>query len=121
MATDPLMAGSTQVVRWETTRTGTGVLEYSFDGRNWNAISNINFSTNYYKWDVPDTFALARLRMRSGPVEALTDTFAISPQMDLNLGFECIDSFLLETATSCCNWVHATWSLYFKHPIRLPC
>ncbi|HEY0066560.1 MAG TPA: S8 family serine peptidase, partial [Flavisolibacter sp.] len=72
MATDPLVAGTTQILRWETTRTGTGVLEYSFDGATWKPIGNItNLSTNYYKWAVPDTLALARLRMRTGLTEAL--------------------------------------------------
>lgn len=95
MSTDPLIAGTTQILRWETSRTGTGVLEYSYDDGNWKSITNINLSTNYYKWAVPDTLALARLRMRTGSTEALSDTFVISPQLDLNLGFECVDSFML--------------------------
>lgn len=95
MATDPLMAGTTQILRWETTQTGTGVLEFSYDGVSWKAISNANLSSNYYKWAVPDTLALARLRMRTGSAETLSDTFAISPMLNLNIGFECVDSFML--------------------------
>lgn len=94
-ASDPLMAATTQILRWETTRTGTGVLEYTFDHVNWKAVSNVNLSTNYFKWEVPDTLALSRLRLRTGLAEALSDTFVISPQMNLKIGFECIDSFML--------------------------
>jgi hypothetical protein len=95
-ATHPLVSGNTHYIRWETPMTGPGQLEYTFDGTNWKSIAAIpDLSRKYYHWTVPDTLSVARLRMRLGTADALSDTFAISPELNLQLGFECVDSFLI--------------------------
>ncbi|HYO22290.1 MAG TPA: S8 family peptidase [Flavisolibacter sp.] len=94
-ASDVLLAGTKQMVRWSSTISGNGQLHYSMDGLNWKAISAINLSGNQYSWEVPDTLTTALLRISNGAAVFTSDTFIISPQPGLQVGFNCSDSFLL--------------------------
>jgi hypothetical protein len=97
-ASDPLMAANTHTLRWETTLAGSGQLDYSTNGTTWQPIATVpDVSKKYFKWPVPDTVTTALLRMTVAPsTTVVTDTFTISPQLGLGVGFNCIDSFLLE-------------------------
>jgi len=94
---DHLMAGNTHWIRWETSRTGAAVLEYATDGNNWRtAGTTTDLSLRYLTWEVPDTVTKAVLRMRTNSgIIALSDSFTISPQPVLSVGFNCADSFLI--------------------------
>jgi len=95
-ASDPLVAGRTQVIRWETQTTGAGTLQYAAANGNWQTIASVpDLSTRYYKWTVPDTVALARLRMLTNVGAVISDTFVVAPLLTLDAGFNCADSFLL--------------------------
>jgi hypothetical protein len=93
-----LIASHTHTLRWETTLAGSGQLDYSANGTNWQPIAIVpDVSKKYFKWPVPDTVTTALLRMMMAPsASVVTDTFTISPQLGLQAGFNCIDSFLLE-------------------------
>jgi hypothetical protein len=97
-ASDPLIASNTHTLRWETTLAGSGQLDYSTNGTTWQAIATVpDVSKKYFKWAVPDTVTTAMLRMTMAPsASVVTDTFTISPQLALQAGFNCMDSFLLE-------------------------
>ena len=95
-AVDPLISGNTHVVRWKTTFTGGASLEYATNNNNWRVIAAIpDVTKEYHRWQLPDTVSIAQLRMVINSSHILSDTFAISPQLSMDVGFNCVDSFLL--------------------------
>ncbi|HEV7783357.1 MAG TPA: T9SS type A sorting domain-containing protein, partial [Chitinophagaceae bacterium] len=65
------------------------------NGSSWQLISNsIDLTKGYYKWNAPDTFATALLRMTLASQNFQSDTFTISKRMNTFVGFNCSDSFL---------------------------
>ena len=95
---DNVLSGTSNTLRWESSfENGDGILEYSIDnGNNWEQInSSANLNTGYYKWQAPDTFATALLRMNIQGQQYLSDTFTISDRINISVGFNCPDSFLL--------------------------
>ena len=91
-----LLPAQTGIVRWNTTAFGTADLQLSFDRMNWTPVeAAVPLSSQQYRWHVPDTTAVAFLRMNVGGNYFVTDSFVISPQLQLNVGFVCSDSFQL--------------------------
>lgn len=95
-ATDHLVAGTRQALRWHTNIAGAGKVEYATTGNNWRTVAMADSLTkNYLKWEIPDTVTNARLRMITTSTGFVSDTFTINPRQNLKTGFNCIDSFLL--------------------------
>ncbi|MGZ5190826.1 MAG: S8 family peptidase, partial [Flavisolibacter sp.] len=94
---DPLITKNAHWLRWETNLIGQCEIEYATDGNNWRAIATPDLSKKYYRWTLPDTVANAVLRMKilSTGATVLSDSFAISAQLNMQVGFNCPDSFLL--------------------------
>jgi hypothetical protein len=92
-----IIAGTSNVLRWQSTLAATGKLEYSFDRTNWQTISDdISLDNEYYQWQAPDVMKIAFLRMSANGLPATeSDTFVISKQTRVQVGFNCEDSFLL--------------------------
>ena len=92
-----LTASTKNVVRWQTNIPGTGSIDYSTNGIQWqNITSSVDLQTKYFKWDVPDTVAIAFLRMNFNPLPpVVSDSFVISNPVSIHVGFVCKDSFLL--------------------------
>ena len=92
-----LTASTKNVVRWQTNILGTGSIDYSTNGTQWQKISSsVDLQTKYFKWDVPDTIAVAFLRMNFNAVTpVVSDSFVISNPVSIHVGFVCKDSFLL--------------------------
>jgi len=96
--TDNIFNERTNIVRWESTYSNTaGQLEYTLNnGNSWSMIDNaVDLTRGYYKWTPPDSFATAVLRMNFASQHFLSDTFTISKRFDVNVGFNCADSFML--------------------------
>jgi hypothetical protein len=95
--TEVLTASSNNIVRWQTNMAGTGSIDFSTNGTEWQTIaSSVNLATQYFKWDVPDTIATAFLRMNLPLLASVTsDNFVISKPASIHVGFNCPDSFLL--------------------------
>ncbi|HEY0355333.1 MAG TPA: S8 family peptidase, partial [Flavisolibacter sp.] len=92
---DPLIASNIHWLRWETNLDGPAQLEYAING-NWNPIGAVDdVSVKYFRWQLPDTVSIAVLRMVHASGTILSDTFTISPQPEMKVGFNCADSFLL--------------------------
>jgi hypothetical protein len=70
---------------------------YSVDnGNSWQLIDDsVDLTTGYYKWTPPDSFVTAILRMNFASQHFSSDTFTISRRFDVNVGFNCDDSFML--------------------------
>lgn len=95
-ASDHLLSGRRQTVRWQTNNTIPGKIEYTANGLHWQLIGTVDtLSINSLKWNVPDTVTLAQLRLVSNNQIFYSDTFSITPQVNLQTGFNCADSFLL--------------------------
>ncbi len=96
--TDNIFSGTVNTIRWENSFTATnGQLQYSNDnGSNWQTISNaVDLTTGYFKWNAPDTFVTALLRMNFSTQSFSSETFTIARRFEVNVGFNCPDSFLL--------------------------
>ena len=94
---DHAEAGKTVPVRWESTMYGqTGGLEYTFAGSSdWNPVpGEADLAAGYFRWQVPDTTALAQLRMQTPAGTVLSDTFVISKPLKPALALDCPDSLL---------------------------
>ena len=97
-AADNIFPAAASLIRWGSTfGNAAGILDYSIDnGSTWQLVNNnINLAAGYYRWPVPDTNALAILRMTVGTKNFISDTFTISAKPDLKVGFNCADSVLL--------------------------
>lgn len=97
-SSDVIKAGGRNYIRWQTNIAGNAVLQFSKDGNGWQTLSSsVDAAKNYFVWTAPDTLATALLRMRfSSPAVAfVSDTFVISPSLQLATGFDCNDSFAL--------------------------
>ena len=95
---DNIFGGRANVLRWESTYgNSTALLEYSLDnGTSWQLIDNaVDLTRGYYKWTPPDTFATSMLRMNFASQNFRSDTFTISKRIDVFVGFNCADSFML--------------------------
>ncbi|MGN6399355.1 MAG: S8/S53 family peptidase [Flavisolibacter sp.] len=95
---DVLRAGSVNTLRWQTNMAGDAKIEYSLDGIKWQLLNdNVNAQQQYFQWLVPDTTSKALLRFVIPSVvsEIASDSFVISKPLDLKVGFNCPDSFLL--------------------------
>jgi hypothetical protein len=96
--TNDAVPGSTQpAVRWHQSFGGNGILEFSLDkGATWQlSSSNVNLSQSYFKWMIPDTFATALLRMTINGLHFESDSFVISKNIQLQVGFNCQDSVMV--------------------------
>ena len=93
----PLIAKNAQWLRWETNLSGQGDIEYATNGNNWRVIATTDLSKKYYRWILPDTVTNAILRMKvlTSGATIVSDSFTISPQLNMQVGFNCPDSFLL--------------------------
>lgn len=95
---DPLLATNTHWLRWETNISGSGIIEYATNGNNWRTVGTVpDLSKKFFKWAVPDTTTIALLRMKINANNStiVSDSFAINPQLNMQVGFNCLDSFLL--------------------------
>ncbi len=92
---DAVVADKRNILRWQTTFTMPLKAEYSYDGSNWQLIAdNINPATGFQSWQVPDTFALAFVRITAGAATFVSDSIVISRLMSVQIGYNCADSFL---------------------------
>ena len=94
---DNLLPGKQQVLRWQNNYSGNGLLEYTFAGSGtWKPLNNnLTLSGNYTQWLVPDTNAVAILRMTINAKQYLSDSFTISAPLQTGVGFNCPDAALL--------------------------
>src|SRR4030095_6082271 len=94
---DPVHAGNMEVARWSESFDVLGNLEFSGNnGTSWQLISsNVNLENKYTRWHVPDSFSNGILKMTVNGKVFTSDTFVISKNIQLKVGFVCEDSVLL--------------------------
>ena len=89
--------GMQNVLRWESSISGQGDIEYSYaSSPGWTtAGSNIDLSKSYFYWVPPDTVAPVLLRMKIGNNYIYSDTFLLTKLLTPKVGFICGDSILV--------------------------
>lgn len=96
---DKVPAAASIPIRWEQTfATGTTMkLEYAYTGNTiWQLINNnVQASSGYYYWQVPDTNATATLRFTINNKVFVSDTIFITSNPQLKPGYICPDTSLL--------------------------
>lgn len=94
---DVVEAGTNRILRWETTlETPNTRIEYALDGGNWQTLAtDIDLQKGTVNWDAPSTFSKVTLRIVTDNQVFTSDTFVIAKPMDLEVGFNCEESFLL--------------------------
>jgi len=94
----PYNGETTGYFRWETTYTGTAILEYSIDkGVSWQLINNnVDLSKEYFRWHPPTDYGSALARITVGSESFITDEFAISKTSNTKIGLNCGDSILVQ-------------------------
>ncbi len=86
-------------LRWESTyEDSLGRIDLSLDGgQTWTALhTDVALKNSYLLWQLPDTNCQAQLRMRIGSQDFLSDVFTLSRAPNLDFGFNCPDSLLLQ-------------------------
>ncbi|NEU07263.1 S8 family serine peptidase [Flavihumibacter sp. R14] len=94
---DQLFAGEENYLRWENSMAASGgVLSVSYDkGSSWLEIAPALLKTGFLKWETPDKFSQAILKMSVQGKDFVSDPFSISSPMTLNVGYNCDDAVLL--------------------------
>lgn len=93
---DQLDPNRKNLIRWETTISDTGTLQYRINNGNWQLLSNgIDLSKQYYQWQPPDTVATIQFRLQVLQKNWMSDTVGISKNLLIRTGFNCVDSFLI--------------------------
>jgi Subtilase family len=97
-SSDQITGGKSNVLRWESNLTGNAALEYSTNGVVWTNISgSVDLSAHYFRWNAPDSFAKAWLRIKPIVIpDIVSDSFMISRATSVTAGFNCADSFMLQ-------------------------
>lgn len=93
---DKLQAQTQQVLKWKNTTGMPGRVDFSVNGNSWQPVAAVSAETSYVYWKAPDLtgWALLRFVAANGTI-ILSDTFTIAPTLQLQVGFNCADSFLL--------------------------
>lgn len=96
---DILQASRTRRLQWEWNKAAeAGKLEYKYTTSNtWQTIANISdLSQQNYHWSIPDTFALAQIRLTSNSGFSYTsDTLTIMSNFSPSVGYDCTDELML--------------------------
>ncbi len=95
---DAVASGQRQFIRWSSffPASATGKLEFSKDGgTNWQIVNtSVLMSDQKFNFTFPDTITTAQFRITTGNNVFISDVFAVSPPLNLKVGFVC-DSVLL--------------------------
>jgi Subtilase family/Secretion system C-terminal sorting domain len=97
---DDVLEAKTRVkLLWSNAVTSPASIEVKINDGDWMTVGSIDgLGQTHYAWNVPDTFAIATLRMNVGGVYYPSSTFVISPRVNLNVPFNCQSSFALSWA-----------------------
>ena len=97
-ASDVVKAGDSSVLHWQSNISEPAILQYSLNKGPWKVLqTNVSLLNQSIRWKAPDLGGIVTLKL-SVPalkMDALTDEFVVSPPTNVQVGFNCSDSFLL--------------------------
>jgi hypothetical protein len=93
---DPVEAGEPLILRWfSNLPDSTARLEYALNGGDWQTLADtVQLAQHYFSWNTPDTFVTAQLRLVTPDRSFVSDTFVITPTLQLEVGFNCDEEVL---------------------------
>ncbi|MBL7810312.1 MAG: S8 family peptidase [Saprospiraceae bacterium] len=94
----PAYSGAPVVLQWQTNiTTQTGFLQWrDVRSNQWQTIDNqAVLASGWRRWIIPDTSLAMQLRIVADGIEYPSDTFLVSPELKLQIGFQCPDSVML--------------------------
>ena len=93
-----LFANADNYIRWNATygANETGQLSVSYDdGISWQILASaLPLNNDFYKWNTPNLFEKAKLKMQVGARSYLSELFVLSAPLTLKVGFNCADKAL---------------------------
>ncbi|MBT1702070.1 S8 family peptidase [Fulvivirgaceae bacterium PWU20] len=93
---DPHPTNSEKYLRWNTTYNGIGDLAVSVNGSSYVTISNsVSLNGGFYKWLTPDSTGTAVVRMKIHDKTYYSDTFYITPPVNVSIGYNCDDEVMI--------------------------
>jgi hypothetical protein len=72
-------------------------IEITYDeGASWELIaSGVDLELEYARWDVPDIYGKAQVRLSVNGDDVMSDEFLIAPILAVEVGYDCAESFML--------------------------
>jgi hypothetical protein len=97
VGSDKLVGGEETYIRWNTNKLAISSIEITYDaGVSWEiAASDVNISQEYVTWTVPSNLGKAQIRCSVNGDYVMSDEFFIAPILDVEVGFDCDDAFML--------------------------
>jgi hypothetical protein len=95
-ATDIVESGKRNLLLWEALPNQTGDLYLQLNRGNYTLVKSGIDLNGFYYWNCPDTLATAKLKMKIGTDEFVSDEFLLSPLLKMKTAFLCADSIGLE-------------------------
>lgn len=94
---DRLIADELNYMRWDNSLSvANGTVSVSYDdGSSWNEISAVDLKAGYTKWEIPDIFSRAILKMSVNNQDFISASFFVSKPPKLSVGYNCTDAVLL--------------------------
>lgn len=95
-ASDPIQSGKKIILRWSTKIKENAEISYSINGGNWQKIvEGSDVLKQFAEWDAPVVEGTIIFKFFNGLFDIISDTIVITNPINLNVGFNCADSFLL--------------------------
>jgi hypothetical protein len=93
---DPLEAAQPVYLRWNNTFDQTGMLEISLDGGAYEVIAeDVTLTNGFYTWTTPAGVHTALARMLVNGIYIVSDTFTITPAMQIQVAYNCTEEVML--------------------------
>ena len=92
---DAILNDRRTILRWKTNMNGTANASYAINGSNFINAGTVDLNDKYYSWVPPLAEGKVVFRLTQGIKEFYSDTFVLSRPIDIKVGFNCPDSFLL--------------------------
>jgi len=97
---DPVRAGRAAYLRWKSAGIGSAntAIDLKWTGNtSWQELTpQIPIADRHWRWQIPDTFGLAQLRLRTIDKEVVSDTFLVSRPLGLSVAYQCEQEVLVQ-------------------------
>lgn len=96
-ASNPVPAGSTQLLRWQSTFSEDAVIEFAPAGSNWQGVATVDAQKGFQTFKIPELSGkmLFRARLLNSNATFVSDTILVTPQLNMQVGLNCTDSIML--------------------------
>ena len=86
-------AGENTTVYWDTSLTGSALVEWSANTTTWKTLGSTSIEQEYFSFTAPDTAAVAQIRLSINESTFVSTPFTISPVPETRVEFTCTDAW----------------------------